>query len=317
MAASPGRLQTARLLSLGALWGSSYIFIDLALDSIPAQVVAFGRQLLAGVALLPLVIGPWRRREFVGLRPRLILVSVVMVGAPSLLIALGQRHISASLAAILVATTPLLTAIIARRLGWTPSSYMRVIGLMLGIVGVALLFGLDLRGSPAELLGASLVLLAAVGYAVGGFLVAATFTHVRPLALTGATSMVSAGLLLPTVATSTDIAAHATRSSILALIVLGLGGTAAGWWLYYGLLADGGPEVATLAQYLAPAFAVGLGTTLLGDDLTAAKSLGLTAIVSGSYLVSRQNRLAQQSSSNVSQNGASNRGRVSSNTKRK
>lgn len=281
------RLRFGRLLTLGALWGSSYLFIDLALRSIPATGVAFGRQLLAGLVLLPVVAGPWLRGDFKGLRRRLILLAVVMVGAPSLLVALGQRYVSASVAAILVATSPLLAAAIARHLDKLRWSAERTGGLILGLLGVGLLFGVDLRGSSDELLGASLVLLASLGYAVGGFVVASTFNEIRPLALTGATSLVSSVLLAPGLLASPVNSSSVSVSSALALLILGVGGTACGWWLYYSLINADGPEVASLAQYLAPAFAVIFGASLLGDRLTVARILGLLAILGGSWLASR------------------------------
>src|SRR4051794_25847215 len=146
---------------LAALWGASYMFIKVAIDDVSPIIVVWVRLVLAALVLLPTA--P-RRGALRGLRPHLpvvALLSVVQVAAPFLLISFGEKHIASSLAGILVASAPIFTALLAFRVdreematGW------RLVGILVGIVGVALLFGVDLSGDSAALLGGLMVLLA-------------------------------------------------------------------------------------------------------------------------------------------------------------
>lgn len=281
-----------RLVLLGALWGLSYVLIEVAVDDLPASVVAFGRQLVAGLVLAPFAIR-FARQVGAGSLPRVAAVALVTVGAPSLLVAAGQEGVTASLAAILVSTSPVLTALLA--LGLDPeqrSGGLRLVGIGLGLLGVVLLFGLDLRGSSDEVVGGLLLVLAALGYALGPFLIRRWFAGARPLELAGATSLISAVALLPP-ALSALPAGDASSGSILAVIALGVVGTAIGWALFYSLVATDGPRVAAVSQYLAPAFAVILGVTLLGDDLGAGAVMGLALVLLGSWLAASRDHPAR------------------------
>src|SRR4051795_13632736 len=157
-------------MSLAALWGASYLFIKIGLDDLSPAGIVFTRTALAALVLLPFAIkrggmAPlWRRA------PALALLAAIQVAGPFLLISAGEQHIASSLAGILVAAAPIFTAILAiwidksERLS-TPG----VVGVAVGIVGVALLLGVDLGGSSAALIGGLMVVLASVGYAIGGF----------------------------------------------------------------------------------------------------------------------------------------------------
>src|SRR4051794_4468161 len=120
----------------------------------------------------------WRRAHW------LFALGAIQVAAPFLLISAGEQHIASSLAGILVASAPIFTAILAI---WIDNSERLasegIVGVAVGIVGVALLLGVDLGGSSAALLGGLMVVLASVGYAVGGFALKRWFSGQQPLAL--------------------------------------------------------------------------------------------------------------------------------------
>lgn len=281
-----------RLVLLGALWGLSYVLIEVAVDDLPASVVAFGRQLIAGLVLAPFALR-FARQMGAGSTPRVVAVALVTVGGPSLLVAAGQEGVTASLAAILVSTSPVLTAFLALGLDREQrSAGLRLAGIALGLLGVVLLFGLDLRGSSDEVVGGLLLVLAALGYALGPFLIRRWFADARPLELAGATSLISAVALLPPALAALP-AGDASGGSILAVVALGVVGTAIGWALFYSLVATDGPRVAAVSQYLAPAFAVILGVTLLGDELGAGAITGLALVLLGSWLAASRDRPAR------------------------
>jgi drug/metabolite transporter (DMT)-like permease len=154
------------LLVLGAIWGASYLFIKIGLRDLSPSMVAFVRIALAALVLLPVAAF---RGALSGVRSRiwwLALVGAVQVAGPFVLISAGEEEISSSLAGILVASAPLFTALLAV---WVDreerSQGLRLGGVMLGFVGVALLLGVDLGGSGSALLGGLAVVLASLGYA--------------------------------------------------------------------------------------------------------------------------------------------------------
>src|SRR5581483_2887040 len=145
------------LLVLAAIWGASYLFIKIGVRDLSPGTVA------------------WARGQLGGLRARagtLALVGVVQVAGPFILIAAGEEEIASGLAGILVASAPLFPAILAIWVDHEERAQgARLAGVVLGMAGVGMLLGVDLAGSASELLGGLAVLLASLGYAIGGFLV--------------------------------------------------------------------------------------------------------------------------------------------------
>lgn len=271
------------LFALAAIWGSSYVFIAIALRGFDPIVVAGGRQCIAAVCLLPVAI---RRRTFAISRrdfAAIAAVSVVMVGGPTVLVAVGQQSVPSSLAGTLVATSPVFTVLLAIRIDQDerPSS-AQLLALLLGLIGIGLLFGVDLRSLTDGVFGGLALLLAAFGYALGGLLVKRL--QVRPVDLTILGSLVSGLLLLP--AALVALPDHLEAGPALALLELGAIGTAAGWVFYYSLISRYGARRASVVQYLAPAFAVVLGVAALSDPLTPTTVLGLAMVLAASFAAS-------------------------------
>ena len=186
------------LILLAALWGASYLFIKIGLRSFSAAEITSIRCGLAALVLFPLAL---RRGALKGLgrrAPEVALLGAIHMGVPLTLIGLGEKHISSSLASILVAASPISTAILAPFLDKDErSSGMRAVGIVIGIVGVVLLFGLDLSGDSKAVLGGLMVVLAGLGYALAGFIVKRRFKGVQPIGLVTGTTLSASLLLLP------------------------------------------------------------------------------------------------------------------------
>jgi drug/metabolite transporter (DMT)-like permease len=269
---------------LAALWGASYMFIKVALDDVSPFVVVWVRLVLAALVLLPIA---YRRGALAELRPHLstiLFLSIVQVAAPFLLITFGEKHIASALAGILVASAPIFTALLAFRIdreelatGWA------LVGIFVGILGVVLLFGVDLTGDSAALLGGLMVLLASLGYAIGPFEMKRKLKGVQPVGIAASTMTVAALLLTPVIPfvwpTQTPGA-----DTIAALFVLGAGGTGVAFLIFYTLIAEVGPGRATVVAYIAPAFSVVYGVVLLDESFTAGTAAGLALILAGSWL---------------------------------
>jgi drug/metabolite transporter (DMT)-like permease len=269
---------------LAALWGASYMFIKVALDDVSPFVVVWVRLVLAALVLLPIA---HHRGALSELRPHLstvLFLSIIQVAAPFLLITFGEKHIASSLAGILVASAPIFTALLAFRLdraelatGW------RLVGIMVGIVGVVLLFGVDLSGDSAALLGGLMVLLASLGYAIGPFEMKRKLQGVQPVGIAAATMTLAALLLTPIIPFVWPAQAPGL-DTVASLLALGAGGTGVAFLIFYTLIAEVGPGRATVVAYIAPAFSVVYGVVLLDEAFTAGTAAGLALILGGSWL---------------------------------
>jgi drug/metabolite transporter (DMT)-like permease len=186
------------LIVLASIWGASYMFIKIGLHDLSAPMIAWARIGLAALVLMPLAAS---QRALGAVRGRvgiLAILAAVQVAGPFLLIALGEHEISSALAGILVATAPIFTAVLAI---WVDheerSEGVRLVGIVLGIAGVVALFGLDLSGSGMAILGGLAVVLAGLGYAVGGFMVKHRFSGSEPIGVAAWVMVTSTVLLTP------------------------------------------------------------------------------------------------------------------------
>jgi drug/metabolite transporter (DMT)-like permease len=272
------------LLALAALWGASYLFIKIGLDDLSPAGIVFTRTALAALVLLPFAItgggmAPlWRRA------PGLFALAAVQVAGPFLLISAGEQHIASSLAGILVASAPIFTAIFAIWIDQSERlSTNGVVGVVIGILGVALLLGVDVSGSGLG--GGLMVVLASVGYAIGGFALKRYFTGYQPLALVAGTMTASAIMTLPLFLI--DLPSHVGPDTVAAMGALGLGGTGIAFVIYYTLNHEIGPTRTSLVAYIAPVFAVVYGVTLLDESFSVATAFGIVLITGGSWLAAR------------------------------
>jgi drug/metabolite transporter (DMT)-like permease len=206
------------------------------------------------------------------------------VAGPFTLIAAGEEEISSSLAGILVASVPLFTALLARWIDHDESSRgLRLGGVLIGFAGVGVLLGVDLGGDGAALLGGLMVVLASLGYAIGGLLVKHRLAGIPPVGMSATVMLASALMLLP-VALATPPDSAPGLGPLAAVAALGVVGTGAAFVIFYWLISTVGPARAWVVTYVAPGFAVIYGALLLDEAVTGATVAGLTLILAGSWL---------------------------------
>lgn len=271
--------------AVSVLWGIPYLFIKVAVnDGIPPAFLAWARVTLAAVVLCVLA---WHRGLFGSLRGRLrwvVVYAIVEISIPFPLIATGERHVASSLAAILIASVPLIIAVLAVR--FDPSERVRgsrLLGLLIGFAGVVALVGIDVAGNVDELLGALFILIAAVGYAIGPMTLNRKMSDIEPVAMMAASLAVAAVVLAPFALLDLPDAAPSVEAAG-AVVLLGLLCTAAAFVLFGGLLLEIGPGRAAVITYVAPVVAVGLGVTVLGERPGVGAVAGLLLILAGSWL---------------------------------
>ena len=184
---------------MSVLWGVSYLLIKIAVnDGLPAPAVAWLRVVVAATLLMTLA---WRAGTLRALRGRgrwLVAYAIVEISIPFPLIAAGEVHVASSLAAIIIASVPLIGAVLALRFDHAERPLrLRALGLVIGFSGVVALVGIDVAGNGPELLGAGAILLAAIGYSIGPMLVKHRLAGLDARAMMGASLSVAALVLAP------------------------------------------------------------------------------------------------------------------------
>ncbi|MCB0866322.1 MAG: DMT family transporter [Solirubrobacterales bacterium] len=271
---------------VSVLWGIPYLFISIAVnDGIPPAFLAWVRVVLGACILLPLA---WHAGVLGSLRGRgrwLIAFGVAEIVIPFPLIAAGEQHVSSSVAAILIAATPLMVATLAIRFDHEERAVgSRLVGLFVGLAGVICLVGIDIAGNGDELLGAAAILVAGLGYAIGPMLLKHKFAGVEPLATMPGALVVASIALAPLAAADLPESSALTGEAVASLAVLGVVCTAAAFIAFGKLIATIGPGRALVITYVNPLVAVIAGIVVLGEEPGPGAIAGLLLILLGSYL---------------------------------
>jgi drug/metabolite transporter (DMT)-like permease len=267
------------------IWGVPYLFIRIAVrHGVTPLSLAWGRIALGAVVLLALA---WRAGTLPTLKGRwrwLLAYGIAEVTIPFPAIAFGETRIASSLAAIIVASVPLIGALLALRFDHSERpTPLRFLGLLIGFGGVIVLVGVDVASSASALLGTGAVLLGALGYAIGPMLIKHRLEGIDVRAMMGASLAISAVILTP--AAILDAPKHTpTAGALASVVILGLVCTAAGLVILAILVREAGTSRAMVITYINPVIAVALGVTLLNERPGAGAIAGLLLILAGSYL---------------------------------
>jgi drug/metabolite transporter (DMT)-like permease len=259
--------------------------IRVALTGFPPLLVVEGRILLGACVLLPIAASAGALRGWRELVLPTVVIAALEAALPFTLISYGERLVSSALAGLLIATVPLAVAGFAAA-GLDPAerpTLRRLVGIVIGLAGVAAVLGLDLGGG-SPLLGALMILGAAASYGLAALLIKRWFAGRHPLLAPTATVVIAAIAVAPVSAVAGG-RPHATALSVLAILVLGLACTATAFVAYFALIAEAGPGRAAIVTYLNPLIAVGLGATILHEQLTIWTLVGFALILGGSAVV--------------------------------
>jgi drug/metabolite transporter (DMT)-like permease len=270
---------------LSAFWGASYLFIKVALEDVfSAWAIVSIRTALAAIVLVPLAAKMGVLRSLRGRSGPIVVLALVQVAGPLTLIGLGEEHIASSLTGILVASAPIFTFLLAFALsGEQRDSGTALAGVAIGIVGVAMLLGVDAGGGADAIAGGLMVILAAFGYAVAAWYLKRNLAGVEPVATVAGTQVVAALITLPLGLTHIPDAAPAL-DAVASLLTLGVFCTGIAFVIFHSLVATDGPSRASLVGYIAPVFSIFYGVVLLDESFTVATAVGLVLILGGSWL---------------------------------
>jgi drug/metabolite transporter (DMT)-like permease len=270
------------LLALAAIWGSSFMFIKVAVRELAPAEVVFGRVLVGTLALLPAVpfmIG-WRPmfRELRALFWPLVVIALFNASIPFWLLAWSEKRLDSGLAAVLQASAPLFTALLAFVFRYSDRVRGgRLVGVFVGFLGVVLLVGAQPSG---DVLSALAVLLTAFCYAISAFYAGIRMSEAPPIVTAFGTLVIATLTTLPFGIAQAPSHAPSWKA-IASIVVLGSVGLSLAYLLYFGLIAGAGAQYAILVTYLVPALALGYGAIFLDEPITASAVGGLVLILGG------------------------------------
>ncbi len=268
------------------IWGIPYLLIRVAVGEISPAMLVFVRTGLAALILLPIALTRGGLGVIGKRWPALLAFAVVEVAAPWFFLASAEQHITSALAGLLISAVPLVGLVIA--LGFGNRQQMglaNLSGLLLGLVGVALIVGLNLGASNVTALVEMAVVV--VGYALGPAILARYLTGIPAVTVNGVALALCCVAYAPVAALQWP---HAIPSLpvVGAVAVLAVVCTALAFLLFFALIAEIGPVRATVITYINPAVAGLLGVAVLHENLTLGMGLGFVLVLAGSTLATRR-----------------------------
>jgi len=274
--------------AMAFIWGIPYFLIRVAVKELEPPVVVFGRTSLAALVLGVLAaragaIRPALRRW----RP-VLAFAVIEMAIPWILLTTAEQHLASGITALIVASVPVVGAIAAFLLGERSALRpVRIVGIALGLGGVALLVGHDLGSDNAPpWWSVAAVLVVCVCYATAPFIAARRLADVPSIGVIAVSLMIVTVIYGPIAATSLP---DSTPRINVTLAVLGLAFICTGlaFLVFFRLIAEIGPARAGLITFANPVVAVALGAVFLDEPVTIATVAGFALVLAGCWLATR------------------------------
>jgi drug/metabolite transporter (DMT)-like permease len=275
-------------VAMAVIWGVPYLLIKVAVDDFPPVVLVFLRCAIGAVLLLPWTLARGHLGAALRQHWRALLVFTVLeMTAPWLLLSWAEQDLSSSLTGLLVAGVPFVAALTARLAGEDDRlSRVRIAGMLLGVVGIALLLGLDIGGGQWTAIGA--VVLVVIGYATAPMVISRKLPDVPGVTASAFALVVTAAVYAPFAVPQLSEAAGAPADAWLSVVALGVVCTALALALFFALIREVGPQRALVITFVNPAVAVLLGVLLLDEPFTLGLAVGLPLVLAGCVLATRR-----------------------------
>jgi drug/metabolite transporter (DMT)-like permease len=267
-------------IALSVCWGIPYLFIRVAVADLDPLIVAFGRTAIGGLLLVPLAI---RKRAFRPLLPHwriLLIYTAVEIIGPWVLLGHAETRLNSSTTGLIIAVVPIVAAIILTVMGLDRLDARRIAGLVIGLAGVGLLVGLDVRLDDLVAIGQ--LLLVVLGYAIGPIIISRRLADLPSLGVVTVSLLIAAAAYAPF--TPLVWPDHWTAPAVGSVVVLAVICTATAFLVMFALIAEAGPARMTLITYVNPAVAILLGAIVLGEPLTIGLAIGFPLVILGSVL---------------------------------
>lgn len=274
-------------IAMCVLWGIPYLLIKVVVGELAPTTAVFARCAVAAVLLLPIAAA---RGQLSGLgahwRP-ILAFALLEITVPWLLLNDAETRLTSSFTGLLIAGVPLVAALASRASGGGDRlDRTRLLGLLVGVSGVAVLLGLDLDGNWWSAVELAVV---AVGYGTAPLIASRKLSGVPPLAVIGVSLGLTAVIYAPFAAQ--DWPGQAPSAKVFAsLAVLVAACTVAAFLVFFALIAIAGPNRALVVTFVNPAVAVLLGVLLLDEPFTTGMLVGFPLILTGCVLATRNSR---------------------------
>lgn len=280
-----GALEWSMLALIAGIWGSSFLFMEIGLQTLRPGVITLARVGLgcAALALVPRARRPVERDDL----PRIALLGVVWVGVPLLLFPLAQQWIDSSVAGMLNGAVPLAAAAWSVLLLGRLPGRVQLAGLVIGFAGIVAISYPEMRGSSATALGASLIVAAVVLYGLAANIAVPLQQRYGALPVLLRAQLAALVIILPFGLWSLPGSSFAWGPA-LAMLPLGVLGTGLAFVLMATLVGRVGGPRGAVAIYFVPVVAIALGVAFLGEQIEPLALLGAALVLIGAYLSSRR-----------------------------
>jgi len=277
------------LFALAAVWGSSYLFIRVAVPALGPLVVSTARVVVASIGLIGFALVAKRRSELPCLTKPFLVLGILNAAVPYAMIALAELHLTASLAGILNATTPLFTAVVAAGVLKERLSPTKLLGLGFGFTGVGVLVGWNPAPFDSWLvISVVAMLLASLSYGFATVYAKQKLKNVSSFGAACGQQFGGAVVLLPLGIISVANGSSDTTPSIrvaLAMLALGLLCTSVAYLLYFHLIASAGATNTSSVGFLIPIFGILWSVIFLDEAVHSEMLVGLAFILASVGLV--------------------------------
>ena len=229
-------------ITLGVFWGMPYLFIRVAVTDFDPIVVAFGRTAIATLLLLPLALKARALKPLLPYWKILLLYTAVEIIGPWVLLGHAETRLNSSTTGLLIAMVPMVAAIILTVSGHDRLDFRRSAGLLLGLVGVGLLVGIDIKFD--DLIAVGQIIMVVIGYAIGPIIVSRKLSHLPSIGVVTGSLAIAAVAYLPFAIFlwPAQITARAAGSVVVLAVIC----TAAAFLVMFALIAEAGPARMTL-----------------------------------------------------------------------
>lgn len=273
-------------VAMCVLWGIPYLLIKVAVEELSPPVLVLFRTGLGALVLLPIALVKGQLGSLRGHWRWLLAFTGLEIAGPWLLLSDAERFLTSSLTGLLIAAVPLVAAVASVVVGSEDRlDRRRGVGLLVGLVGVAVLLGLDLGG---ELRAAFEIGLVVVGYGTAPLIISRKLSDVPPLAVIAASLGITAVFYAPFAAVSWPTSAPSGKV-VVSMVILSLACTVVAFLVFFALIAEVGPNRALVITFVNPAVAVLLGIVLLSEPFTIGLALGFPLVLLGCALATRSN----------------------------
>lgn len=271
------------LMCLVMLWGTSFMFTSISVETVDPLSVVFARVLIAAVILTTVIYLrgqklPFHRKDWLAF----FAMSIAGNALPFFLIAWGQQWVDSGIAGMIMAVMPLITMILAHYLveGETLNRY-KIIGFLFGISGVTLLLGPVFEGGGQAVFGGIAIFFAACCYAINTILVR-RLPRFSPMVGAAGVMVAASLILLPLWWQQSDVDIDLlSMRSVVSVIWLGIGPTAVATMILFAVIDRAGPTFLSTINYMIPVVAFFAGAYILSEPVTWTSIVALVVILTG------------------------------------